>query len=56
MATEVWVRTPSERDGGGRNLAPMTKHIASNLPLATLVAVIALWYAFGAALVLIQAG
>jgi hypothetical protein len=32
----------------------MSKHIHSNLPLATLAIVIALWYLFGAALVLVQ--
>jgi hypothetical protein len=33
----------------------MPDHTHSNLPLATLVLVIALWYLFGAALVLVQA-
>jgi hypothetical protein len=33
----------------------MSDHIRSNLPLATLTAVIALWYLFGVALVLAQA-
>ena len=32
----------------------MSDHTHSNLPLATLTAVIALWYLFGAALVVVQ--
>jgi hypothetical protein len=33
----------------------MSDHTYSDLPLATLTVVIALWYLFGAALVLVQA-
>ena len=54
-AAEVWAGSPSARRAPGRNLPPMTKHSTSNLPLVTLIGVIALWYVFGAALLIVGA-
>jgi hypothetical protein len=65
-AATVWAFAPSARLAGGRTvpqhtdpLPPESRHMSdhthSNLPLTTLAIVIALWYLFGAALVLVQA-